>query len=90
MALKQSVTLESVLMIEDAYIRVQGINGNKNMVAVSLEVFVTQELCQDGKPPIAYFNYMFEPIEDDNSPRWDKQAYEYLKTTPEFLDAIDI
>ncbi|MEK4882564.1 hypothetical protein [Paenibacillus sp. FSL R5-0908] len=77
-------------MIEQAYIRVQGINGNKNMVSVSLEVFVNKELCLDGKPPISYFNYIFEPIEDENSPRWDKQAYEYLKTLSEFEGAINV
>lgn len=89
MAIINQITLESGLSIGQAYIRVQGINGNKNIASINLEVFVSQEKRDEGKSPITYFNYTFVPMTEDNAPRWDKQAYEYLKTLPEFADAID-
>ncbi|MEK5181727.1 hypothetical protein [Paenibacillus odorifer] len=89
MALLKEMTLESGLIIEQAYIRVQGLNGNKGVVAISLEIFLTRELCEEGKSPIAFLSFAFEPDENEDSPRWDKQAYKYLKTLPEFYGAID-
>lgn len=89
MAIVKTVTLESGLVVEQAYIRVQGINGNKNLAAICLEVFASQVLCEQGKPPVSFFNYTFEPLDGENTLRWDKQAYEYVKTLPEFENAVD-
>lgn len=90
MAIMKSLALDSGLVIDQAYIKVQGINGNKNIACISLEVFISKEKRDEGKTPIAYFNYTFVPMVEDNSPRWDKQAYEYLKTLGEFAGAIDV
>ena len=89
MAIIRQITLDSGLFVDQSYIRVQGINGNKNLAVISLEAFVSQQTCEDGKTPVAYSSYTFEPNTADDSPRWDKQAYEYIKTLPEFEGAID-
>lgn len=89
MAIIKKLMLESGLVIEHAYIRVQGVNGNKNLASVSLEIFASQSLCELGKAPATHRSYTFTPLEDETSPRWDKQAYEYIKTLPEYENAVD-
>lgn len=89
MAIVHTINLDSGLVVNQAYIRVQGINGNKNLAAITLEAFVSHQKCEEGKTPIAYYNYTFEPNMDEDALRWDKQAYEYIKTLPEFIGAID-
>lgn len=90
MAIVNRVVLDSGIVAEHAYIRIQELSGNKNFVGIRLEVFGDQELCNSGKSPIAYYNYSFEPAKDEESLRWDRQAYEYLKTLPEYADAVDV
>lgn len=90
MALIKKLILDSGLTIEQAYIRVQGINGFKGILTASLEIFLTKEICEEGNSPIHFMSYNFVPDEDENSLRWDRQAYEYLKTLPEFEGAIDV
>lgn len=90
MALTKVTELESGIIVEEAYIRVQGINGNKNILAVSLEVFASKQLCDEGKQPISYMSFTFVPDTSENSLRWDKQAYDHLKTLPEFAGSIDV
>lgn len=90
MALSKRIELGSGIILENGYIRVQGINGNKNILAINLEIFASKELCEDGKEPISHMVFTFVPSESENALRWDKQAYEYLKTLPEFDGAIDV
>lgn len=89
MALIQKITLESGMTIDQAYIRVQGVNGNKDLASISLEIYVSQPLCEEGKVPAGYRSYNFTPNDSEDALRWDKQAYEHLKTLPEFSEAID-
>jgi len=89
MALINKLELESGLIIEQSYIRVQGVNGFKGILAVNLEVFLTKEACEVGNEPIHFIKHTFVPDEAEDSLRWDKQAYEYLKTLPDFYGAID-
>lgn len=70
---------------KDCYVKVVSLDGNKkyiNGVALVID--------QDKNEPIYDYRFMFTPSADDNSVRWDKQAYEYLKTLPEFKNAVDV
>lgn len=51
-----------------------------------MALVINQELNE----PVYDYRFMFTPSTDDNSVRWDKQAYEYLKTLPEFKNAVDV
>ncbi|OMD19214.1 hypothetical protein BJP48_11950 [Paenibacillus odorifer] len=90
MALTKSVELDSGVVVDNAYIRIQGLNGNKDIVSIHVEVFATQELCEQGKIPVSYMSFTFKPSDEENALRWDKQAYEYLKTLSEFEGATDV
>jgi hypothetical protein len=90
MALMKTTILESGLVIPEAYYRVQGINGNKDIVTISIEVFVSKSLCEEQKLPVSYMSFNFIPSQEENALRWDKQAYEYLKTLEEFAGSVDV
>lgn len=71
---------------ENCYIRIENINGDKSFLNFDV-VFYTNETCNI---EIQREVHGFIPAEDVYSIRWDKQAYEYLKTQSYFLNAIDV
>lgn len=94
MALKQNVTLKDTINssiygvdvsvpveknIGDCYIKIVHIYGNKENLSFDAVYFINDT---------ATINkvYSFVPTMEDN---FIKQAYLYLKTLPEFADAID-
>ncbi|WP_340011790.1 hypothetical protein MHI32_01645 [Paenibacillus sp. FSL H7-0690] len=90
MALSMRSELESGIILEESYVRIQNLSGNKNIISIDVGVFGSQTLCEEGKPPISFMNYFFTPNSEDSALRWDKQAYEYLKNLPEFENATDV
>lgn len=88
MALQKTVTIRVVnkdVVFEDAYIKIVSVTGSKddlNVIANVLTAF-------DGDI-IKTFEFSFVPDQSETSLRWDKQAYEHLKTTDEFVDAVDV
>ncbi|KWX71622.1 hypothetical protein AMQ84_27255 [Paenibacillus riograndensis] len=90
MALKKTIELPSGLTLQNAYIRVQGVNGNKNIADICLELFVSQQACEEEKVPVTHMYFRFTPDQEEDATRWDKQAYEHLKTLPEFENAVDV
>jgi hypothetical protein len=86
MALKKQITLQSnfgdEVVFNDAYIRVDNIAGNKLQLLVDVSVYKKQnDIVVDRK------NYLFTP--DLNGNNFISQAYNYLKTLPEFEGATD-
>ena len=98
MALTKNIVTEktyySPMSIEDfvvqkkvhpnAYIKIDSLDGNKNMV--KLLVFVYDE--KDGKV-IEKKSFNFSPALGNESANFIQQGYEYLKTLPEFSGAVD-
>jgi hypothetical protein len=64
-----------------AYIKVHSVSGDKNNVDASV-MFIDDKV-QLNK------TYRFPVSTEDNSPNFIKQAYEYLKTLPEFENSED-
>jgi hypothetical protein len=64
-----------------AYIKVQNISGNKN--TINATVIFTDNSIQFNK------EYMIPASVADSAPNFIKQAYEYLKTLPEFENSED-
>ena len=74
------------LTIANAYVKIGNFNGNKDNVRFDIEVFVNSQARLAGKQPIGLF--MFEiPYQDSMSIA---SLYTYLKTLPEFANAIDV
>jgi hypothetical protein len=73
-------TGESKLAIA-TYIKVQSISGDKN--SINATVTFTDDNIEFSK------NYVFPTAINDDAPNFIKQAYEYLKTLPEFENSED-
>lgn len=70
------------LVVKNGYHKVGYLSGNKESVIVNVEKFTN-----DKQNIIDVENYSFVP--NMNGENFIKQAYEYLKTLPEFADAQD-
>jgi hypothetical protein len=95
MALKKSMAFEAVehtfvhgsqlkteaktITLVDCLMRVTSVKGGKGLVSFSLEI------ASDGVTFVR--DYEFPP--DMSGPNFIKQAYEHLKTLPEFEGAVD-
>ena len=71
--------------IGNGYITVGNIAGNKE--ELTFKLFYRKD--KEGEI-LDFKELKFTPSQDDNSERWDKQAYEYTKSLPEFSKAIDV
>jgi hypothetical protein len=69
-------------IVVDAYIKVDSISGNKQTVSYSVITFA-----DDKKSVVVQNTYYFVP--DMNGANFIHQAYEHLKTLPDFADAVD-
>lgn len=83
MAFRQTVTYNNGLVIPNCYQRVEGVMlPNKNKVA-----FVLNDYVDPQKDKV--FGKAYECNYDLNGGNPIAQAYEHLKTLPEFANAID-
>ena len=89
MALKVNVSLESGIQVEGSYARIETVTGNKDGLTIYVAYYVNAESILNNLPRFKQSIHEFFPETGDNSIRWDKQGYEYLKTLPEFDGAID-
>lgn len=95
MAIKSNFQNNLGLVLGDAYIRVRNvsktvdvINGGEtfSVVNVTVSVFASQDACVSNKDPIRINQYSSDGVFGDNLV---SAAYEYLKTLPEFVGAVD-
>jgi hypothetical protein len=82
MALQKNIETVQGLNVSDAYIRVESISLSKSLMHINTKTYVSVE-----KPCLSTDVFSCEySLEGDNPI---KQAYEYLKTLPEFSGATD-
>lgn len=89
MAIIKTIQTPSGITVQDAYVRIEAIDGNKSEIGVTISAYVSQEDSLE-KPPFQSERYTFVPDQSEDSERWDKQAYLYLKTLPKFEFATDV
>lgn len=89
MAIQKTITHKGII-INDAYGKIINLSGTKDKVTYTVAFFVNSELAQDDSNAFNSLRYSFVPLQTENSDRWDKQAYEHLKTLPEYVNAIDV
>jgi hypothetical protein len=87
MALRKTVqfldSIQDVKTLHDAYVRVDSLNGGKTFIGAAVGFYKTSE----SKSPVKICGYWFEPKLDGKN--FIAQAYEHIKTLPEFEGAID-
>lgn len=84
MAIKKNIIQKFAgkeIQFDNAYIKIHSLNGNKSLVQITVLILD----CAEGNE-ISNSVYNFNPSVDL---AWYKQAYEYLKTLPEFANATD-
>jgi hypothetical protein len=82
-AIKKTIDkFSGVLICENAYWKVTDIVGTKTNIKFCV-CALSDEIQVDA------VTYSFTPSVDESSANFIKQAYEHLKTLPEFADAID-
>lgn len=85
MALRKNFCIEKQyfsgkLILENAYFKIINVNGKKNNIVIEVGIFNNENI-------VDRQHYCFVPsMEGEN---FIKQAYNYLKTLPEFADAVD-
>jgi len=86
MALKQNITLKTnfgddVTFI-DSYIKIEKLAGSKEQLGINVSFYKKQN-----EQIVGNKNYLFAPSLDGKN--FISQAYDHLKTLPEFAGAID-
>jgi hypothetical protein len=87
MAIKHTFSLQDnfgrTVEFKDCYAKVAGIDGSKDGITVTLEI----RQAQDDKGVLTSKHYWFAPVLDGKN--FIAQAYDFLKTLPEFSGAND-
>lgn len=89
MALSKTTTTSTGIDVTNAYIRVDTVAGYKGRIDTSVNYYVSKQEFIDGKGYVQQQMFAFVPDIADGSANFIAQAYEHLKTLPEFADAID-
>lgn len=87
MAISKKFSTTFGIELDQAYMRVGSISGNKNHLDVVIHIFANKITAENGGSVVAVFRYGFKP--ERNGKTWDAQAYDHLKTMPEFDGATD-
>lgn len=90
MAISKNIELSSGLKIDDAYIRIDTVNGYKGGITISVNSYISQKAFKCGKNYLDQKFYSFVPNVDNNSENFIKQGYSYLKMLEEYKDATDV
>jgi hypothetical protein len=80
---------ETGQQFSDSYALIYKLSGSKELLYIQLHWYIDQEARLNKKQPIGVKSYAFTPSVETDSENFIKQGYEYLKTLPEFLNAID-
>jgi hypothetical protein len=90
MALMANFTLRNGVTVNGVYLKIDILRGDKNNLGFNLVPYIDRNAASRKEPLEEGYYFEFTPSTNDDSPRWDKQAYEYLLTREEFVDAIII
>ena len=83
--LDERKTVNQKRIYPNAYIRIDAVRGSKKHIELFVNIYENRE----SDRPIISKLYDFSPSVEENSKNFIAQGYEYLKTLPEFSDAVD-
>lgn len=78
-------TIQEQVEYPESYVMIKRVSGDK--IKISLQVVFYADNSKE--QAIEYKQYTFTPSVADGSTNFIQQGYEYLKTLPEFADAVD-
>lgn len=92
MAIRMKITLASGIEIDDAYLKITNISGNKNNICIVLTAYKDASSMQNGLPQIEGYSLVkeFVPTLGSSVSDFISQGYNHLKTLPDFSGALDI
>ncbi|MEK5469340.1 hypothetical protein [Paenibacillus sp. FSL M7-0896] len=90
MALTMKIQSSMGLEIPEAYIKIDSLSGNKNMLQINVKTYVSQTAAQEDRVPVEDTYKSFTPSVEEDAKNFIKQGYEFLKSLPEYDGAIDI
>ena len=88
MALQKKYKLKNGLVVSKAYIKVSTITSTKDSASALVSVYVDKD--HANTEPVHRSIYLFKPDYTDDAENVWKQAYEFLKTIPEFEGAKNV
>jgi hypothetical protein len=86
MALTKTIETSHGLTLNNAYIKIIEVSGNKSLINILVVSFKDKEASDNGKNYLTQNSYHFAPSLEMN---FIMQGYEYLKTLPAFDGAVD-
>lgn len=89
MALRKNIILNNGLAVENAYIRIDTVSGYKGGIDISINSYISNEAYNNGQEYLVQKFEHFVPSVEDDAPNFIKQGYFYLKTLPNYSNAID-
>lgn len=89
MGLQKTIELQNGLKIENAYLRIDTVAGYKGGIDISVNSYLSKEAFVNGQGYLEQRGEHFVPSVEEGSLNFIKQGYEYLKTLPEYTNAID-
>lgn len=93
MGLVATIELDSGLVVENAYIRVDSLKGGKAEMLITASVFASEQSAREGRPALqALYDHLYPRLTDNDLSLW-TQAYAKLKLLPQlsrFHDALSV
>ncbi|MEM5009225.1 hypothetical protein WKH57_00760 [Niallia taxi] len=95
MAFQQTITvLDNQVTVPNAYLKIVSANvttiGEIITCDITMYAYKNKEAAENELPPLTTYTDKFTPIFGDNVSDIKQQGYNYLKSKPEFANAIDI
>lgn len=95
MALQLDVQTEFGITVPDAYAKINTFSGSKEFIIVDVAFFATQAARDAGNPTVRRQAYQWNRVDQSMTGVTDSDAlvsklYDYLKTLPEFAEAVDV
>jgi len=89
MGLTAKIELDTGMVIDAAYIRVESIRGDKTRIDATTGVYVNGEAAETGKPAVQQLHVSFTPSFAKRAPDLWEQAYAELKRHPQIAQFVD-
>lgn len=90
MAIKIEKELDIGITLKDAYCRIDTVNGYKKNIQITVNTYVSREAFLNNASYVDQKIFSFEPSVAIGSENFIKQGYEYLKTLPQYENAVNV
>lgn len=84
-----NIVTHSGIAVNDAYVKIVQINGNKEALTAVLMAYIDEQAIQNNLSPAKEMYFTFKPNVTDGAKNFIEQAYIHGKTLPEFANALD-